>query len=162
MRYVQIVVLSVTMIGCAAGSAAKKLDEAPMPGGNSGVIIAIDWLLLEVRTAEALIDLERSRLEAEGMGDVFSLRFDGEDRVSGKAAPNRYTAPCSWGDDNTLGIGPAAATMMMAIKEPEALKEREFFDYLTKVNRWSINTKGQLELYTSAGITLVFGKIPPF
>jgi heat shock protein HslJ len=80
------------------------------------------------------------------MGGFFSMRFEGEDRVSGQAAPNRYSAPCSWGDDSDLAIGPAAATKMLLLREPEGLGEDEFFGYLSRAYRCSLDPGGRLEL----------------
>jgi heat shock protein HslJ len=147
------------LIGCAA---APKTTETAIPIGDAGTIIGTDWLLLEIRQGDTVIDLNRPKLAAEEMGDVFSLRFDGGN-VFGQAAPNRYTAPCEWGDDNTLAIGVIASTKMLAFREPDALKEHEFFAYLARVNRMSLNGGGELELYADAGAggaaaTLVFGK----
>lgn len=154
---------------CAGGASAKAADPPPQaaqqdehppePGGTG--VIGFDWVLVEIVTPESgIIDLNRPQLEADGMGDVYSLRFDGEERVSGKAAPNRYTADCGWGDDSTVGIGPIAATRMMAFKEPEPLKEPEFFDYLSRVTRWAVMDQGQrMELYTEPPrATLVFAR----
>jgi hypothetical protein len=157
--------LAVLMTGyiftaCAGGGTARTAEPPPLEpqSGRTGGVIGIDWFLLEVRTPNGeVIVLDREKLEAEGMGDVYSLRFDGEDRASGKAAPNRYSAPCGWGDDSTVGIGLIAATKMLALKEPESLKEPEFFDYLSKITRWAITDQGQrMELYNYDGLALVF------
>ncbi|MDR2553011.1 MAG: META domain-containing protein [Treponema sp.] len=124
----------ITLAACAGGS--KAYSGSPM---------GVNWELAEIRTPEKTIVLDRRQLAADGMGDVFTIRFDGEDRASGKGAPNRYSAPCSWGDDSTVCIGTAAVTRMLAFKEPEDLKEGEFFNYLSMVNRWEI-TGGMLKL----------------
>lgn len=159
MRNVTIVAIfaCVVLTGCASG--AKPVESRPQ-STETGLIMGIDWFLAEIKTADAVINLDRPKLEAEEMGDVFSLRFEGESeiRVSGKAAPNRYSAPCQLGDGNTLEIGLAAATKMLAFKEPDALKEQEFFTYLSEINRWDINPQGRLELSTTSGATLVFEK----
>jgi heat shock protein HslJ len=146
------------LAGCASGG-VKQVKCNPQ-STEPGTIMEIDWFLVEIQTADALVDLNRPKLAAESMGDVFSLRFtgEGETRVSGKAAPNRYSAPCQWGDGNTLTIGLTAATRMLAFKEPDALKEQEFFTYLSAVNHWEISPQGRLELTTRSGATLVFEK----
>ncbi|MDR0291517.1 MAG: META domain-containing protein [Elusimicrobium sp.] len=53
------------------------------------------------------------------------MQFDGG-RASGKASPGRYTAPFTAGGGNGLTFGTAASAMMMGIREPEGLNDREF------------------------------------
>ena len=149
------------------GLALARCTGAPVREAGSGLgpIIGPRWMLLEIRTAGTVIDLNRPALEADGMGDVYSLQFEGETRVHGKAAPNQYSAPCEWGDDSTLGIGLAIATKMLAFKEPEALKEPVFFSYLSRVRRCALTPDDRLELSTTdengEQVILVFVKAAP-
>jgi heat shock protein HslJ len=46
-----------------------------------------------------------------------------------------------------MSIKNVAATLMAPIREPEKLKERDFFTYLQNTYRWTIS-KGNLELST--------------
>ena len=140
-------ILCAALIGCAtAGNGSGNSGTAASGANVNSVndITGTDWFLQEIRLPGRTIVIDRNKLEADGMGDAFNLRFEGE-RLSGKAAPNRYTAPCTWGEDGSLRIGPAAATRMAALREPDALKEQEFFNYLAGVNRWAL-TRGRLEL----------------
>jgi hypothetical protein len=57
-------------------------------------------------------------------------------------------APYTEGEDQGLTLGPVAGTQMAALKEPEALKENEYFAYLNRVSRWSFNGD-KLELKTT-------------
>jgi heat shock protein HslJ len=112
---------------------------------NFSAVQGREWYLSELRGPSGIIMIDRELLDADGMGDVYSLRFD-EGRISGKGAPNRYMAPYTEERDG-LTLGPVAGTQMAALKEPEALKEREYFAYLNRVTRWSL--KGdRLELTT--------------
>jgi hypothetical protein len=43
-----------------------------------------------------------------------------------------------------------AATLMAGIQEPEKLRERLYFDLLSRINRWAY-TQGRLELYSTDG-----------
>jgi hypothetical protein len=151
-------IIGLALTRCA-GAPVKEAAAGPGP------IIGPLWMLMEIRTAGAVIDLNRPALEADGMGDVYSLQFEGETRVHGKAAPNQYSAPCEWGDDSTLGIGLAAATKMLAFKEPEALKEPVFFSYLSRVSRCALTPDDRLELSTAdengGPVVLVFRKAAP-
>jgi heat shock protein HslJ len=105
-----------------------------------------EWKLVMVQTKPENIILDRSQLEAEGFRDAFTIKF--ADQVSGKGAPNRYFGPYETGKDLSLSIKNVAATLMAPIREPETLKEREFFNYLENARRWNIN-QGNLEISTS-------------
>ena len=143
MHHVKTLILALCLValGGCAGTPLSGPEKPRFP------VIGTDWLLREVRRPGGSVSLDRLKLEAEGRGDTFSLHFEGEDRVSGRADPNRYAAPCSWGDDNTLGIGLAAVTKMLSLREPEALTEEEFFGCLSRVSRWSKDGEDLLELH---------------
>jgi heat shock protein HslJ len=104
-----------------------------------------EWKLTEVQTEPERIIFDRNQLIEEGFGGIFTIRF--ADRVSGMGAPNRYVGPYEAGNDRSLSISNVAATLMAPIREPEKLKEREFFNYLENVYRWDLN-RGSLELFT--------------
>jgi heat shock protein HslJ len=104
-----------------------------------------EWKLAALRTEAGNNILDRDQLVAGGFEDVFTLRF--ADMVSGRGAPNRYSGPYEAGEDRSLSIKKVAATLMAPIREPEQLKEREFFSYLENAYRWNIN-QGNLEIST--------------
>jgi heat shock protein HslJ len=104
-----------------------------------------EWKLIAVRTTPEDINFDRKRLIDEGFGDIFTIQFSA-DQVSGKGAPNRYFGPFETGKDLAMSIKNVAATLMAPIREPEKLKERDFFNYLGNVYRWNINKEKQLEL----------------
>jgi len=106
-----------------------------------------DWNLAEIRTKPENIIIERDKLAEEGFGDIFTLRFDTE-RVNGIGAPNRYFAPYILADKQGITIKKAAQTLMLAFREPEKLKEHDFFVYLQNVTKWNL-AKGNLELYST-------------
>jgi heat shock protein HslJ len=130
--------------------------------GNAPMRLAgTEWILLEISSPDSVITLDRAKLRADGMGDVFTLKFEA-DRVSGKGAPNRYTASCQW-RGKILRIGQAASTKMLAFREPEQLKEAQFFDYLSRVESWDLLPDNNLVLMLKdsggAAVSLVFGKL---
>jgi len=125
-----------SLSGAPARDAAATFNDV---GGK-------EWLLLEVKSAGKTITLDRQKLSIDNFIGAFSLSFQ-EDRVSGMGAPNRYFAPYSFGANRSLSIGQIASTMMLAFREPDDLKEKEFFDYLSKVKRWDLS-QGKLELYS--------------
>jgi len=106
-----------------------------------------DWNLAEIRTKPENIIIERGKLKEEGFGDIFTLRFDTE-RVNGIGAPNRYFAPYTLADKQGITIKTVAQTQMLAIREPEKLKEHDFFVYIQNVTKWNF-VKENLELYST-------------
>jgi hypothetical protein len=143
--------------GTAAGAsstAAATGTTASASGassqGLSGAIAEIggkNWKLVELKANGKSYQIDRKKLDAEGLGDLFTFNIS-NDRISGRAAPNRYTAGYKTGDNNALTIQAPASTLMAAIYDPERIKEKEYFDYLIKVSRWKLN-QGRLELYTT-------------
>ena len=120
-----------------------------------------EWMLAELRLAGKAVRIDRQKLASDNMAGVFSISFERDKaadsgRVSGMGAPNRYFGPYTAGANRSLRIGNLASTMMMAFKEPDELKEFDFFGYLSKVTRWDL-VDGRLELY-SAGAVLVFAE----
>jgi heat shock protein HslJ len=105
-----------------------------------------EWKLIAVRIGKETIAFDRNQLIDEGFGDIFTIRF--ADQVSGMGAPNRYFGPYEAGKDLSLSIKNVAATLMAPIREPEKLKERDFFAYLGNAYRWNLNKEKQLELST--------------
>jgi heat shock protein HslJ len=132
-----------------AGLLTVSCAGGPSPRNTSSLdfkeIRGREWLLTALLSPSGNIDLSRQKLETEEMGDYYTLRFD-EGRLNGTAAPNRYSAPYAPGDNQTLSIGPSAATLMMGIRTPE-LAEQDYFAFLNRVSRWHYEA-GKLELYT--------------
>ena len=116
-----------------------------------------DWKLMEVRTGKDVI-FQRSMLTQENLNNIYTLRFDME-RASGAGCPNRYFSPYALAEKQAINIQPIASTLMLAMYEPEQLKEREFFSYLEKADQWNL-VKGNLELRSTNGegktVLLVF------
>ncbi|MDR0553949.1 MAG: META domain-containing protein [Treponema sp.] len=157
--------LCAALAGCAKETPAVKgvVKSAVV---EDTLITGIDWMLMEVRNGDVITTLDRQKF-AEGMEDFFRLRFDvvdGENRLSGTAAPNRYSAPYTPGDDNTLTIGLVISTKMAAFREPEGLTESEFFGYISQISRWNLLDEGRLELTTTTKdgsvATLIFSPHP--
>jgi heat shock protein HslJ len=107
-----------------------------------------DWDLIELRIRPKNITFDRGQLEREGFDDIFTLRFDIE-RVNGAGAPNRFFAPYTLDDKQGITIKTMATTLMVPIREPEKLKEKDYFMYLQNTSRWNLNGEN-LELYSEA------------
>jgi heat shock protein HslJ len=128
------------LIACAGGAPVKERPP------SFDEVRGKEWMLTELKAGSVVIRLDRQKLEAEGQGDVYTLRFD-EDRVSGKGAPNRYFGPYELGDGDRLTLSRVAGTLMLGITQPEGLSESEYYDYLSRINRWSIS-RDRLELFS--------------
>jgi heat shock protein HslJ len=76
---------------------------------------------------------------------------DSTKMVAGRGGCNRFTAPYTLGQDGTMTIARAAATMMMC---PDAEFENRYFDWLAAVARFEVS-KEELRL-VSTGATLVY------
>ncbi|MDR2617437.1 MAG: META domain-containing protein [Treponema sp.] len=132
-----VLLFAVTVFSCAGG--------APAGAVSFGDIRGREWILAEVKGASPVV-LDRQKLGAGGLGDVYTIKFDAE-LVSGKGAPNLYRGPYTLGEGRALTIGSVAGTLMAAINEPEDLKESEYYAYLGGVSRWDLK-KDRLELYS--------------
>jgi heat shock protein HslJ len=117
-----------------------------VPGFND--IIGVEWKLVEVRSSaeSAAARFSRKELAEAGMENAYTLRFD-EKQLSGTGAPNRYFAPYEEGAGKTLSVKAIAGTLMAVLKEPESLKEREYFKYLENVSGWDL-VQNRLQLRT--------------
>jgi len=156
-RYVQLAALFAAIMSMQTAC----LSGAGSAGGanvqNFSDVSGRNWKLMEVRAGKDVI-FQRSMLTPETPKDVFTLRFDSE-RVSGAGCPNRYFAPYTLAEKQAINIEPIAGTLMIALFEPEQLREREFFAYLENADQWNL-VKGNLELRSvndkGAAVSLVF------
>ena len=127
---------------------ALPASGAPAHDGGAAFkdIEETEWMLTEYVSAGKTVRLDRPKIEAE-MGKIYVIYFLEEGRLSGIGAPNRFNAPYSEGANRSLSIGNIASTMMLAFREPDDLKERDYFGYLSGVTRWDLRD-GRLELYS--------------
>ncbi|MDR2181648.1 MAG: META domain-containing protein [Treponema sp.] len=134
-----------------AGLSNPASDTAAGTGSTGAArvsgISGKEWKLSGLRKGGAVITIDRDKLQAGGFGDFFTLTIDSR-RISGKAAPNRYTTTYQAGAGNVLALAPPVSTLMASMYDPEHLREDEYFQYLAKVTGWKLN-QGKLELYTT-------------
>jgi heat shock protein HslJ len=151
---------SISLFLSCAGLGSSTENETPsekvsvVPGGEAFARVeGVEWVLAEIRRAGRTLRLDRQKYQAEDWGDIFTASFQ-EGRLSGTGAPNRYFGPYTLGPDDSEGsggaisIGNMASTLMMAIREPDEIKEIEFFGYLSNTVRWDLRG-GRLELYST-------------
>ena len=143
-----IVFIALGVMNCASG---PKFSD----------ISGKDWKLTDVRLDGKSINFDRSVLISEGFGEIFTLNFDAE-RLSGVGAPNRYNAPYKLtgkAKDRTISVQMVAGTLMAPIRQPEKLKEHDFFQYIQNTYKWNlVNLKLELSSKSENGaeVTLVF------
>ena len=117
-----------------------------------------DWKLIEVNVDDRVILFDRKTLSDEDAGDIFTFNFDAQ-KISGKGAPNLYSGPYTLGDNQAISLNPVSSTMMAPLKQPEKLRENDFFVYLKNVYKWNLVDKN-LELYSKtedgAEVKMVF------
>jgi heat shock protein HslJ len=118
-------------VSCAGGASARINSTAAFTD-----IQQKTWALVEIWTADGdIVFIDRQKLEDAGNGDAYTLIIDDE-RVSGKANPNRYFTSYETGEDNELLLAAVAGTLMWGIIEPGMLPEQDYYTYLQEVNRW--------------------------
>ncbi|MDR0377430.1 MAG: META domain-containing protein [Spirochaetaceae bacterium] len=164
MRRQLVVLLFAGMVAaaCSTTEAGPPPSPAPEPEVRSASerpgfdeVLGQEWFLTQIQTLASPREFSREALEAQDMGDYYTLRFDTE-RLTGNGAPNRYTAPYERGEEASISIHPIAGTLMANFREPPGLQEREYYTYLEHVFRWGLED-GALHLYAldSAGESLV-------
>ena len=159
MGWMGLVGLALSALACAGDAPAVKGASVAGDTRNSvafGDIQGKDWTLVEYRNGSNTVPIDRTKPTAT---NVYTLRFNQDNTVSGMGAPNRYFGPYTIGESNNLSIGMVAATLMAPLFENEDLKESDYFSFLGRVSRWELQN-GRLELYTTvedgSQIVLIF------
>jgi hypothetical protein len=114
-----------------------------------------EWKLVELRISSSNspefsrdpVNFDRTKLKSEGMDDIFILTFSTRAGVSGRAAPDTYTASYEQGAGQSLSLKQVNTTHSDRVIAPERLRETEYFTFLEKINRWEFN-QNKLELYS--------------
>jgi heat shock protein HslJ len=124
-----------------------RVDGAPAHDGGTSFssIEGKEWLLSEFLAAGNTVRINRNDRNTRG---IYTISFQDGGQVNGTGAPNRFFGPYTTGGNRALSIGNLASTMMASLWEPEELKEREYFGFLSRVTRWDLR-EGKLELYST-------------
>ncbi|MDR0721127.1 MAG: META domain-containing protein [Treponema sp.] len=114
------------------------------------------WKLVEVKNNPAAAELlpdpirfDRSKLKTEGMDDIFVLTFSSSAQVSGKAAPETYTASYERGTGQAVFLKQVSSDHVERDLVPERLREADYFALLEGISRWDYK-EGKLELYSTS------------
>lgn len=118
--------------------------DRPMPAGGSGDGLEnVDWLLRQYlgEAGELLAVLPETTVDA---------RFS-DGRIDGSTGCNRFFGTYTGGENNRLGIGPAATTRKHCA-EPAGImqQEQEYLDALARVHTYTLKP-GILELRDENG-----------
>jgi len=130
----------VLLMGCASsGGGISSLS------GVIGKELKLVEVQVDSKPFDRIVIYDRADLKKH-KHDVYTLTFS-SDTVSGTAAPNKYNAPYTTGDNNSLTISVMRSTQMAPLIQPEKLQEFDFYNYMQKVERWSAE-KGRLILHS--------------
>jgi hypothetical protein len=162
-------VLFFGFFGCAGNESAVKSDLSPLQSApvNWDRVKENTWQLVSVDKGKLINRLDHKKYEANGLKETYTLCFSGDTtltgRIYGRGAPNIYFAMFGIGDNPAIIISSIVSTKMAAIYEPEDLKEHEYFRYLEKADRWSMDYAEHLKLSTKdqegEEISLIFKKL---
>jgi heat shock protein HslJ len=143
MRKLVISVIFVTIF-LASCKSNKSVANAAETSRNE--LKGTEWKLIEVRINNRNIGFDRNALVRQGFNDIYTLRFD-EELLGGVGAPNRYSAPYTLGSKQTINILLIRSTMMASLREPENLREHDYYAYMQNVYEWKL-AGSNLELFS--------------
>jgi len=152
------IMVTVLMMSCASsntdssGFSASGENEMRRTNANNNAaspstIEGNEWKLIEVYVDGRNTRFSRNTLPEEP-GNLFTLNFDAQN-ISGVGAPNRYSAPYTKGDSQTLAIMLIRSTLMASLFQPENLTEHDFFNYLQNAYSWKL-VNNNLELLSKS------------
>jgi heat shock protein HslJ len=148
---------------CSCGEqCAMKAAYKPQPQ-DFGIVKGKTWKLAQAHTHSSSgsvksVKYDASKHDKAKTGDTYTLQFD-DKNISGKAAPNRYTAPYSLGEGGVISVKPAASTLMAAVDAAiDGLGEKEYLRILEKISRWE-HKENKLFIYGTDGNVLIFEEI---
>jgi hypothetical protein len=162
-------VLFFGIFGCAGNGSAVKSDFSPSNPAlvDWNRVKENTWKLVSIDKGKMIGRVDRKIYEDNGMIETYTLRFSADStlarRVYGKGAPNTYSAMFNMGEYPAISIGTIVSTKMAAIYETDGLKENEYFTYLEKASRWSMDYYETLKLVSTdeegEEVSLIFKKI---
>jgi len=127
-KFFIIFLLAGLIFSCAStGKNADSIADFTLISGQ-------DWKLTEVRINGIRTEFNRDNMDV-GFREFFTVKFDDEN-VGGRGAPNTYSAPYILMSNQEVHILPMRSTLMAALREPDELKEHDFFTYLQNTYAW--------------------------
>jgi heat shock protein HslJ len=165
--FLTMALITIILISCKSTPQPAGLVESPPaaqgelkgPEMTQNELAGKEWKLTEVRINGVSTGFNRSDLSRSGYTDGFTLTFETE-MLGGLGAPNRYSAPYELKSGNQITILLIRATLMAAIREPDKLREHDYFAYLQNAASWKfVNNTLELTSKTADGkmVVLIFG-----
>jgi len=122
----------------------ERNSESVIPNSNdrtgtnnfSGVI-GSEWKLTGVSVNGTDTQFNRNAL-SDAFSESFTLIFD-DKMLSGRGAPNQYSAPYTLGENRSISTLIMRTTLMASLFEPENLKEYDYFRYMQYINSWQLS-----------------------
>jgi len=143
MLAVTVIVITAT-IGC---SSAPSFSE----------VTGKKWKLIEVNINDRNILFNREALANEDAGDIFSFDIDAQ-IINVTGAPNQCSGQYTLGSNQAIRLS-SMNPALESPRQPEKLREQDFFVYMQNVYKWNLVNKN-LELYSKteddAEVKLVF------
>jgi len=140
-----VLLVIVLIMSCKSTSTGANADASAGSNiSNFSDILGKEWKLIEVQIDGA--SAEKIALDKDNIGKIYTMSFN-EEMVSGVGAPNRYSAPYTAGDKNSLKINMMRSTQMAPINQPDKLQEFTFYNYMQSVEKWSFDG-GKLVLHS--------------
>ncbi|MDR0323245.1 MAG: META domain-containing protein [Treponema sp.] len=131
------IVLLFVVIVLLASCASSGQSQAQTVTPNFSDVAEKEWKLTEVWVNRRNSGFNRNALTTEGFGDAFTLKF-ADNMISGRGAPNLYSAPFSLGEGRAISVQMGRSTLMAPIFEPASLKEFDYFNYIQNANEWNL------------------------
>ena len=153
-QFFSMVSIAALMVSCVSVGATAGKPDFPANDVNN---TENEWKLIAVYINGEDTLFRRDTLPKEP-GNLFTLTL-GAELLSGVGAPNRYSAPYTRGDNQSISVMLMRSTMMAALFEPEKLNEHDFFIYLQNAYEWKqVNNNLELQSKTQNGseVRLVF------
>ena len=138
-----LIITTLCLTGCFRTDSGfnTELPAASITGNILDFSIALnnEWRLTDVYVNNTNIQFSREN-QIEAFKDIYTINFDGQ-TVSGTGAPNRYSAPYTLGDNQSISIMMMRSTLMASIFEPENLTEHVYYSYVQKSYKWELNDR---------------------
>ena len=140
-KQILLIFIAVLMTGCASKKNIQNFSD----------VVGKGWKLIEIKMEDKSVLFNRANLAKEDAGDIFTLTVNTE-TINGKGAPNLFITPYKQGDNQSLTVTPISVTTPAPLRQPERLRENDFFTYLQNVYKWeAVNNNLELLSKTEDG-----------